>query len=154
MTLEQIGILTGIFSAIAAGIYFIFKEYKTEKLRIRVKFAGQWGNEGDVTWSKNETHFVELSLTVDQDDGEITGIIISRSVKSDDTLPTLSVNGKLHFKSANIKFTHVRHGEILVYGNAKITLKGKLLHWTLRDGFDDGFPEKTKLHRQFIAVAG
>lgn len=147
MTLEQIGILTGILSAVCTGAYFLLKNFKESKKKIRTKIAGRWGNEGDIIWIKNETHFVELELDVDIEDGEITGTIKSRSVGNETESPLCSVNGQLKYKSATIEITHVRHGEILIYGKAEIELKKKILHWKLINGIADFFPNHTKLQR-------
>lgn len=145
MTLEQIGILTGILSTVVAGIYFLVKNFKEKRRIFRTKFAGKWENEGDITWSKFETHFVELKLEVDIENGEITGTIESRVVGSETTSPPCSVNGNLKCTSPGIQITHVRHGELLVYGKAKIKLKKKILYWNLEEGFADFFPNNTKL---------
>ncbi|MFL0163027.1 hypothetical protein [Aquirufa salirivi] len=148
MTLEQIGILTGILSAICTGIFFITKNFKESRRKLRNRICGQWGNEGDIIKSKFETHFVELEIDLDIDDGEITGTVRSRNVNSETISPLCSINGKLKFKSAVIKLTHVRHGEQLLYGTAIIKLKKKTLHWKLNQGVADFFPSYTRLHRQ------
>ena len=145
MTLDQIGILTGILSAVSAGIYFLVKNFKEKRRKLRTKLTGKWGNEGDITWSKFETHFVELELEVDIEDGEITGTVRSRVVGSETISPLCSVNGNLKFTSAEIQITHVRHGELLVFGIAKIELKKKILYWNLKEGVADFFPNNTKL---------
>lgn len=148
MTLEQIGILTGIFSAVCTGMFFVVKIFKERRINLRTKISGEWGNEGDFLWSKFETHFVELELDVDIEDGEITGTVQSRIVEGETCSPFCSVNGKLRFTSAEIKITHVRHGELLVFGKAKIELKKKILYWDLKDGVADFFPNKTRLTKR------
>jgi len=148
MTLEQLGILTGIGSAILTGLYFIYKGYRDKRNKIREKITGQWGNEGDIVWSEHETHFVELVLTIDKEDGEITGTIKSKHTQEDITSPYCSVHGKLRFRSGELKILHVRHGELLPYGTVRIKFKRKILYWNLKNGVGDFFPKTTKLHRQ------
>jgi hypothetical protein len=145
MTLEQIGVLTGILSAVFTGVYFLVKDFKEKRKKLRIKISGEWGNEGDVFLSKVETHFVELELEADIEDGEITGTIQSRVVLNETISPLCSVNGKLKFTSAEIQITHLRHGELLVLGKAKLKYKKKVLHWNLIEGVADFFPNKTKL---------
>lgn len=148
MTLEQLGILTGILSVICTGIYFLAKKIKVKLEKIRQTFCGKWGNEGDVILSKSETHYVELELNVDIEDGEITGTVRS-SVKGEETMsPLLSVNGNLRFNTAKIELTHVQNGELLIYGKAIIKLKNKMLYWELTESIADFFPNFTRLHRQ------
>ena len=127
MTLEQVGILTGIMLAIKTGVYFIYKYYKEKQLKIREKITGHWGNEGDVVLNKYETHFVELSLTIDKEDGEIKGTIKSRHLNGETKSPYCSVHGKLRYCFATLKIIPVRHGEFLKYGKVRIKFKRKLL---------------------------
>lgn len=148
MTLEQIGICTGIVSAMFTGIYFIVNYINKKRRRIRRKFIGKWENDGDINWSKFETHYMELELNVDVEDGKITGILRSNVNGEETTSPLCSVNGVVKFNSAKIEITHVRNGELLVYGKSIIKLKKKMLYWKLTEGVADFFPKFTRLHRQ------
>lgn len=148
MTIEQLGILTGVFSAFTTGCYFIYKKFKELRDANRSKVNGDWGNEGDISPKFVDTHFIEMSLTVDQESGEIYGVLESRQLNKEDTLPTLSVNGKLRFKSGVVRITHVRNGEIVEYGKTRILLKKRLLHWKLKSGIEDLFPKRAVLFKR------
>lgn len=147
MTLEQIGIITGILSAVFTGAYFLHKIFKERLIKIRKKISGEWGNEGDLVLSKLETHFIELTLEVDIEDGEITGTVKSTSLIDESYSPLCSVNGKLKYRTGRIEITHVRHGQVIVYGTVTIELKEKLLYWKLKDDVINFFPKETILFR-------
>ncbi|HEX7413907.1 MAG TPA: hypothetical protein VF411_07650 [Bacteroidia bacterium] len=137
MTLEKIATVIGILSALSAGLYFLIKEYKKERLKLRKKLNSSWTNEGNVEGTSNETHFVDLNIQVDADDGEITGLMKCRTLKNNQDLEDISVNGRLKFNTAVVSF---KKGKFPM-GNAKIKLKNKSLKWTLITGNSEDLPK-------------
>lgn len=147
MNLERLGILVTILSALCAALYFLIKEFKKSRLKYRHKLETKWTNEGDIILSNNGFHFINLELTVDKDDGEVTGTLKCKDFNNDIDI-ICSVDGMLYYKSCKLNLYHIRQGEFIVFGKAKLTLlKAKLLQWELLEGEKDFFPLSTILWR-------
>jgi len=145
MTIDKIGTLTAIIVAILGGLYFLYKEYLKKQLKFRKKLQKSWTNEGDITGWKNETHFINIDITTDIEDGEITGLIECRNLTSHEITNNISINGKLRYKKAKIRLSGFIGGKLIIYGKAKIKIKGKLIKWKLIHGDKDLFPKITIL---------
>lgn len=148
ISLEEIGILTGIFSALAAAIYFVLEKIGKRRLKLRRKISGKWINAGEASFDNSESHNIELELEVDLEDGEIGGVVKSIRIDGQASSPLCSVVGKLRFRSSRIQILHSRYGEGILFGEAKISLKNKVLVWKLKSGTADFFPNYTVLFRQ------
>lgn len=147
ISLEEIGILTGIFSALAAAIYFVVNIIEKRRLKIRRKINGKWINAGEASFDSSETHNLELELEVDLEDGEIGGVVKSNRIDGQAISPLCSVNGKLRYKSSKVQIWHSRYGEGILYGEATISIKNKVLIWKLKKGTADFFPTNTVLYK-------
>jgi hypothetical protein len=147
MTIEKMGTLTAILTAINGALYFLFKEFKKSQLKYWKKMDGTWTNEGDITNSQKDTHFIELMINVDLEDGEVTGTISSRNLSNNDEINYISVNGKIFYKSAKLKLSNIRNGNQINYGKAKISIDNKRIKWKLINPVSDFFPKRTYLHR-------
>jgi hypothetical protein len=144
MTIEQFGIIFGIVATSSTGVVFAIKEFKRQQVKYRNKLNRSWTNEGDVTLGFKETHFIDLKLVVDLEDGEIWGqyFVNARGVEE---LQDYSVNGKLFYKIARIEINHFQGRRLIRLGKVKLKLKsnGKQLKWKLTNGESQYFPEKT-----------
>lgn len=138
ITIEQLGIIVGILSAVAAGIYFCIKEYNSVKLRNRPRFQQSWTNEGDTTMGKKYTHFLYLEIT-EVEHGELVGIMRSRNLKEKYELENISVNGTIGLKSATVRLLCGRYP----YGKVKLTLDKSRLKWKLIKGDTEALPNST-----------
>jgi hypothetical protein len=144
MKLEDYGILVGIITAILTGCRFLYLKFKEAQLIYRTKLNNNWTNEGEIGGSP-QSHFVHMSLTIDKEDGEITGIIDSRDLISNEEMH-LSVNGTIAYKSACLTFTKVSQGRVSNLGEAKISFKGKkLLRWQIIQDYNNFFPKTAEL---------
>lgn len=146
--LEEIGIITGICSALGAGGYFVVNMIQKRRVRYREKINAKWVNAGEVSFDMLETHNLELDLEVDLEDGEIVGILKSIRIDGKSISPLCSVVGKLGFRSSRIQIWYSRFGEGILYGEADISLKKKVIIWKLRKGTADFFPMQTILYKQ------
>lgn len=147
LSLEEIGIITGICSALSAGGYFLSNKIQQKRLRIRRKVIGKWVNAGEASFG-SDSHNLELDLEVDLDDGEIRGIVKSICIESESQSPLCSLVGKIRYNSSKIQIFHSRHGEGILYGEAKISFSKKVIVWKLKKGTGDIFPKTTVLYRQ------
>lgn len=131
-------LLLSLITAICLLSYFFYKNYQQKRLKLRKYLSGKWGTEGDVL-SPQPLPYIDLEIEVDSEDGEITGIFNTHN----DSYPiVLSINGKFKNKSANIEITHFSQQKLIIYGEAKIALKGKLLEWKTKKGETELFPKK------------
>lgn len=140
MTIEKFATLLGILATIIGGIYFIVKEFKKYQLRFRKKLQKKWTNEGDVTSLGKLSHFIYIEINTDVEDGEIKGIIESRSLTSENAIKNVSMNGKLFYKSAIVTLSDFKRGQLMKYGKARLTIKGNNIHWKLLKGDKNYFP--------------
>lgn len=148
ISLEDLGILTGIISAFFGGMYFVFNLITKKRLRIRKKISGKWTNAGEASVDDSETHNLELELEVDLEDGEISGVLKSSRIDGKSISPLCSVVGKLGYKSSQIELWYSRHyGEGVIYGKATISLNKKVMIWNLKNGTADFFPDHTVLFK-------
>ncbi|GET21858.1 hypothetical protein [Prolixibacter denitrificans] len=123
MTLENLSYIAVILGTFATGSYFLFRSYRDKQKYYRRKLHDNWLNEGDITLSKFETHYVFLELEIELDSGEIVGIINSRNKKTDSEMRNVSVNGKLRLRKGKIKLSNIeRQGQQIDYGKLKIKL--------------------------------
>jgi hypothetical protein len=142
MKLTDYGILAAILTAILTGGKFLYSSFKAQQLKYRTKLQNNWTNEGNVG-EPLESHYIILSLNVDPEDGEITGIITSRNLTTESDF-RLSVNGKIWFKTAQIEFTKVSQGRISILGKAKLRFRNtKILTWSIVEDYNDFFPDRT-----------
>lgn len=146
--IEEIGILVGILTAIVSGIHFALKNIKENKEKIRKKIDGKWINAGEASMDNSETHNLELELVVDLEDGSFTGILKSIKIDQSSISPLCSLSGTIKSKSAKVKIEHFQHGEVVLFGNAVITLNKKDLIWNLHNGISDFFPIRTNLFKK------
>lgn len=144
LSIEEIGILTGIFSAIFTGGYFLLKKIEGKRVKIREKLNTKWVNAGEVSFG-TDTHNLLLELNVDLEDGEINGVVKSECILTGSTSPLCSVVGILRYKSSKIEIWHSRNGEGIFYGKATITLKNKNLIWQIQKDPTEIFPQTTTL---------
>lgn len=143
MSLGDFGILIGIFTPIAGGIYFLVLEYKKNRLKNWKKFQGAWTNEGDVYAEENTySHYLEMELNIDLEDGDISGVFKARNLRIDESTTLLSAMGKVKYKKAKIRLMHT--GKSLVkIGVVELKIKGKCLLFTLLEGDSNLLPKKT-----------
>jgi len=93
-TIESI--LTIICSLITVGgtFYAFIKWIDSRRKQVAEFYSGKWINEGDVTAKKLPSHFIELNLTVDENDGEVIGLIANcRNLETDGEFNTVDVVG-------------------------------------------------------------
>ncbi len=152
--LEQTGILVAISATICGGIYFLVKEFRAKQKKYRAWLVGHWGNEGDITGAGKYTHYIDLKLEVDLDDGEVTGVINCRNLKDDGEINNISINGRIYFNTAKITLSTVyRDGELVQLGDASLSFKTKrLLNWKLKQGSYGDYPSATVLWRHDIDI--
>lgn len=147
-SLEELGILTGILSALSAGGYFAYSKIKHKRIKIREKLNSKWENAGEASLGE-DSHNLLLELEVDLEDGEIKGVVKSECLKTGSTSPLCSVSGKLRYKSGNIEIWHSRnYGEGIFYGKAQISFEKKNLVWYMKDDLTDLFPKVTTLYKR------
>lgn len=146
-SIEQIGILFTIVAGLCTAAIFLIKESKKKQINLRKRLNRNWTNEGDVTGFGSYTHFIDLDLSVDEEDGEIVGLAKSRPLRTeeDSEFNNISVNGKLIFNRATITFTDVKRGRIVVYGVGLLRLKGKHVYLTIRKRNGNFLPQKAIL---------
>jgi hypothetical protein len=139
---DVVSILTSL-SIISGGIYFLVKEYKQQQKKYRQKLNSNWTNEGDV--SLVVTHYMDMNLSVDIEDGEIVGLLKTRNINTEREHNNISVNGKLKFKTATIQLSDYQRGKHIDYGKVRIELtrNGKMLKWKLIKGYEDLIPKTT-----------
>jgi len=148
MNFENIAYLTGIIATIVTGIYFVIKRFHERKNYYRQKLQNTWTNEGDVTFSVSETHFIDLNLKTNMESGDITGTINIRNIQTDAELKNISVNGRLKFRKGHLILCNVIHnGHYVEYGKIKIIIGkyGKDLLWIKQTGDSNYIPCKTLL---------
>jgi hypothetical protein len=152
LSIEEIGILTGILSAIITGGYFLIKKIEEKRVKIREKLNTKWENAGEASFG-TDTHNLFLELEVDLEDGEINGVLKSECLSTGSTSPLCSLVGKLRYKTANIELWHSRFGEGIFYGKAKITFKNKNLVWQIKKDPTNIFPRITTLFKRYQEIS-
>jgi hypothetical protein len=143
MSIEQIGILTGIVATIATGCYFLYKEYKKKQLVYRRRFVGEFTNEGDITLSRPP--FVNIVLTVDEDFGTLNGELQCPKIENTLNNPCI-VTGKVKWNKTKIKIEQHHRGFHLI-GKASLKLRQRKIEWTLIKGDSEQLPLKVILWR-------
>jgi hypothetical protein len=131
-------LILSLITTISLVSYFFYKSYSKKRLKLRKYLSGKWGTEGDIT-APQPVPYIDFEIEVNSEDGEITGIF---NTNNESYPVVLSINGKLKHNSANIQITHISRQRLLVYGEVKITLKGKLLEWKTKKGENELFPIK------------
>ncbi|HBR22488.1 MAG TPA: hypothetical protein DD713_08000 [Nitrospiraceae bacterium] len=145
-TIKVVSLSIGIIATLCGGLYFLYRQYVKKRNWYRKKLQGKWTNEGDILTI--ETHYMDIEIDTDKDDGEITGIICSRSLTTNEELTNISINGKLKFKKAKVMFSSVIQGKLISYGEAYLKfINGKRIAWKLRTGDNRFFPLKTEIWR-------
>ncbi|MCC9019792.1 hypothetical protein [Flavobacterium lipolyticum] len=136
--ISTFSLILSIITALSLVSYFFYKNYSKKRLKLRKYLSGKWGTEGDIT-SPQPLPYIDFEIEVDSEDGEITGIF---NTNNENYPVVLSINGKLKHNSANIQITHISQQRLLIYGEAKLTVKGKLLEWKTKKGEIELFPIK------------
>jgi hypothetical protein len=136
--ISGLSLLLSLITAISLVSYFFYKNYNNKRLKLRKYLTGKWGTEGDIT-SPQPLPYIDFEIEVDLEDGEITGIF---NTNNENYPVVLSINGKLKRNFANIQITHISQQRLVIYGEAKITLKEKLLEWKTKKGENELFPIK------------
>lgn len=139
---NSVASIVTVISTTTLAIYFLIKEYKRVQLKYRTKLSKDWTNEGDVSSIGKLTHYLNFSLSVDKEDGEITGILETRKINTDIELSNVSIIGKIRYKTAIIELVDFNRGKLIKYGKAKLQLKqnGKVVKWITIKKNDDAIP--------------
>ncbi|MBD1362910.1 hypothetical protein IDJ77_03730 [Mucilaginibacter sp. ZT4R22] len=111
-------------SAILAAIYFVVNWYKNKQKRYRQLLNGQWANF-DAIGAPSQTHYFNLSLHADKEDGTVIGTLEITEFGNDNSA-LFSLNGDMRYKSVKLTTTVVRHGEAHHYDivKVKVLIKG------------------------------
>lgn len=138
----SIASIVTVISTTTLAIYFLLKEYKKTQLKYRNKISKDWTNEGDVSSIGKLTHYIHFSLSVNNEDGEITGILETKNINTNKELSNISIIGKIRYKTANIELVDFNRGQLIKYGKARLKLKqnGKVVKWIIVKKYDDYFP--------------
>lgn len=149
MDMKQLAPIVTILVSLIGGVYFLYKEYRKRQLKNRKNLSGEWTNEGDVTRSHLETHYMDVSLSIDTEDGEITGLVASRNLQTGASYNYISANGHFKYKSGIVTLRMSNRG-LTVIGKVKISGTKKQLMWKMIGEENDLIPAKTLLHRNPI----
>ena len=136
-----IGIIGGIFF----GIKTLFKSFKTAQKKRREQLIGRWTNEGSV--NGKDSHYLTISLVVDFEDGEVTGLLeYIRDLKDGEEHRDISLNGSFFWKSAKLRMSIVKQGEVFDCGYLKVKqLNHKRLKLVPKPVMASYFPKETTL---------
>ena len=147
MYLNSLATLCAILTAVSAAGYFIYKEYRKKQLRYRKKLQGYWTNEGNIILSKYETHFITVGISIDLEDGELSGVINSTEKGTENVYMHISLQGRLRYKRAKIVLSVIKQGRVIEFGKAMIKIIGigKKLKWRILKDDNNMFPEYTIL---------
>lgn len=136
-----IGILSGIFF----GIKTLYKSFKTAQRKRREHLIGRWTNEGSVNGT--DSHYLTISLDIDLEGGEVTGLLVYvRNLKDGEEHKDVSLNGNFFWRSAKLRMTIVKQGEVFDCGYLKIKrVNHKRLKLVLKPVMTSYFPKETTL---------
>lgn len=153
ITIQDWGAIVGMLSAIITGLYFVHKDFSSRQLRYRQLLNGEWSNEGCVGGDP-ESHYVQISLTVDEEDGSISGILHSRELANDEEM-IFGVDGDIWFKAVKLRATKVRMGNVHEYGIVKLKFLNKRnLSFKSTTDPNNFFPRHTVIFRTDIPIDG
>lgn len=143
--ISAISLLIGIFGGLFFGIQILYKNFKTAQAKRRQQLIGSWTNEGAV--GNEETHYLTISLDVDIEDGEVTGLVeYVRNLEEDEEFKNISLNGHFFWKKLKLRMSIVKQGEVLDCGYVKIKrLNHKRIVLISKPKVKSHFPEKTLL---------
>lgn len=117
--ISAISLLIGILGGIFFGIKTLYKSFKTAQRKRREQLIGRWTNEGSV--NSTESHYMRISLDVDFEDGEVTGLLeYVRNLRDDEEHKDVSLNGNFFWRSIELRMSIVKQGEVFDCGYLKI----------------------------------
>lgn len=132
-------LLLSLFTSICLASYFFYNKFKQEQIKKCKYLSGEWTSEGDLAFPQPKP-YLNFELDVDEDDGEIIGIL---NTHNNNYPEVLSINGKLKNNKAKVKITHFSQQRLLSYGEAELKLNGKIINWNLIYGEKDLFPKSS-----------
>lgn len=143
--ISAISLLIGILGGIFFGIKTLYKSFKTAQRKRREQLIGRWTNEGSVNGT--ESHYMTISLDVDFEDGEVTGLLeYVRNLRDDEEHKDVSLNGNFFWRSAKLRMTIVKQGEVFDCGYLKFKrVNHKLLKLVPKPVIASYFPKETTL---------
>lgn len=86
------------------------------------------------------------------EDGELTGIVNSRALHTEDEIRNISINGKAFYRSAVVSLSDFRHGRLINLGKARIKLNRKNINWKLLKGDEGHFPSYAILWKNIVVL--
>jgi len=136
--ISSLSFLLSLLTAICLVVYYFYGKFKIKQRKFRKKLSGKWTTEGDVTMCQ-PLPYLHFKLDVDDEDGEITGLI---EPHREEYPSELSIYGKIMYNKATIYITHFSRGKVFDYGTVRLTLRGKLLTWDTLKGDKRLYPKK------------